>query len=99
MFESQTSSARLVKVRVIVALCDVVLSGSWCCKMIRQGVCQCGWVSCKPSSAVCCCHTADQAVKKRHPQRNLTSILDLLGKLNVGVLFVEMFVKIVDLTN
>ena len=34
----------------------------------------------------------DQAVKKR----NLTIVLDLLGKLNVGVLSVEMFVKIVD---
>ena len=34
----------------------------------------------------------DQAVKKR----NLTFDLDLLGKLNVGVLSVEMFVKIVD---
>ena len=55
--------------------------------MIRQGVCQCGWVSCKPSSVVCC-----QAVKKR----NLIIILDLIGKLNVGVLSVEMFVKIVD---
>ena len=33
--------------------------------------------------------TNDQAVKKR----NLTIVLDLLGKLNVGVLSVEMFVK------
>ena len=36
--------------------------------------------------------TNDQAVKTR----NLTIILDLLGKLNVGVLSVEMFAKIVD---
>ena len=36
--------------------------------------------------------TDDQAVKKR----NLAIILDLRGKLNVGVLSVEMFVKVVD---
>ena len=36
--------------------------------------------------------TDDQAVNKR----NLTIVLDLLGKLTVGVLSVEMFVKIVD---
>ena len=36
--------------------------------------------------------TDDQALK----DRNLTIILDLLGKLNVGVLSVETFVKIVD---
>ena len=35
---------------------------------------------------------ADQAVKKR----NLTIILDLLRNLNVGVLSVEIFMKIVD---
>ena len=29
------------------------------CKMIRQGVCQCGWVFCKPSSVVCCCYRTE----------------------------------------
>ena len=42
--------------------------------MIRQGVCQCGWDFCKPSSVVV---TNDHAVKKR----NLTIALALLGKL------------------
>ena len=54
--------------------------------MVRQGVFQYGWVSCKLSSVVV---TDDQAVKKT----NLTITLDLPGKLNVGVLSVEMFVK------
>ena len=36
----------------------------------------------------------NQAVKKRY----LTILLDLLGELNVGILSVKVFVKIVDFT-
>ena len=46
-------------------------------------------VNCRLYSVVV---TNDQAVKKR----NVTIVLDLLGKLNVGGLSVEVFVKIID---
>ena len=41
--------------------------------MIRQGVCQCGWVFCKPSSVVCCCHEwpSSQEKESYHCPRSL----------------------------
>ena len=58
---SQTSCARLVRVLIVVALCEV---GYMYCKMIRQVICWYASVFCILSYALRCCRGLPNSLEK-----------------------------------